>query len=63
MHFIDEEKQRMKLRGLEKEIIKKMGERHDYQAYYYKPMVNKYLRINKQTGDELMARLGDDSSD
>lgn len=59
MHFIDEEKQRMKIRELEKQIIKKMGERQDYQAYYYKPMVNKYLRINKQTGEELHDRLGD----
>lgn len=49
----------MKLRELEKQIIKKMGERQDYQAYYYKPMVNKYLRINKQTGEELYDRLGD----
>ncbi|KOB66699.1 Lethal(3)neo18 [Operophtera brumata] len=59
LHFVDEEKQRIKMRELEKKIIRKMGERKDYQAYYYRPMVNKYLRINKQTGEELHERLGD----
>lgn len=63
MHFLDEEQQRIKLRALEKEIIKKMAERQDYQAYYYKPMVNKYLRMNKRTGDELYNRIGDDYKD
>ncbi|NP_001124377.1 lethal(3)neo18 [Bombyx mori] len=63
MHFLDEEQQRIKLRALEKEIIKKMAERQDYQAYYYKPMVNKYLRMNKKTGDELYNRIGDDYKD
>ncbi|CAH2043982.1 unnamed protein product, partial [Iphiclides podalirius] len=60
MHFLDEEHQKMKLRALEKEILKKMAERQDYQAYYYRPMVNKYLRINKKVGDELYNRVGDD---
>lgn len=60
MHFLDEEQQKIKLRKLEKEIVKKMAERHDYQAYYYKPMVNKYLRINKQTGEEMYDRVGDE---
>lgn len=60
MHFLDEEQQKQKLRKLEKQIIKKMGERQDYQAYYYKPMVNKYLRINKKTGEEMWERVGDD---
>lgn len=58
-HFIDEEAQKAKLRGLEKEIVKKMSERHDYQAYYYRPVLNKYLRINKQTGQEMYDRMGD----
>lgn len=63
MHVIDEERQKQKLRKLEVEIIKKMAERNDYQAYYYKPMVNKYLRINKKTGEELYDRVGDDYKD
>ncbi|XP_038222314.1 NADH dehydrogenase [ubiquinone] 1 beta subcomplex subunit 5, mitochondrial [Zerene cesonia] len=63
MHYIDEEAQKMKLRQLEKDVMKKMAERQDYQAYYYRPMVNKYLRINKQTGDELAERLGQNYKD
>lgn len=63
LHFIDEEQQKAKLRQLEKDIMGKMAERQDYQAYYYRPMVNKYLRINKKTGDELYDRLGDNHSD
>ncbi|CAG9112167.1 unnamed protein product [Plutella xylostella] len=60
MHYIDEEAQRAKLRALEKEILAKMGERQDYQAYYYRPMVNKYMRIEKKTGEEIVERIGDD---
>ncbi|XP_047031862.1 NADH dehydrogenase [ubiquinone] 1 beta subcomplex subunit 5, mitochondrial [Helicoverpa zea] len=60
MHAIDEERQRQKLRKLEQQIIKKMAERQDYQAYYYKPLVNKYHRINKKTGEEMYDRMGDD---
>ncbi|XP_063829620.1 NADH dehydrogenase [ubiquinone] 1 beta subcomplex subunit 5, mitochondrial [Ostrinia nubilalis] len=63
LHFIDEEAQKQKLRALENKILQKMGERHDYQAYYYRPMMNKYLRINKKTGDELYERIGDDYKD
>lgn len=63
MHFLDEEQQKIKLRALEQQIKDKMAERHDYQAYYYRPMVNKYLRINKKTGDEIVSRMGDDHSD
>lgn len=63
MHCIDEEKQIIKLRELEKKIIAKMGERQDYQAYYYRPLMNKYLRINKKTGDEIIERVGDDYKD
>lgn len=63
MHYIDEEVQKAKLRALEKQIIAKMSERSDYQAYYYRPMVNKYLRINKKVGDDIYNRIGDDYED
>ncbi|OWR43262.1 NADH dehydrogenase [ubiquinone] 1 beta subcomplex subunit 5, mitochondrial [Danaus plexippus] len=59
MHYIDEEAQKVKLRALEKMVTQKMAERNDYQAYYYRPMVNKYLRVNKQVGDEIYDRIGD----
>ncbi|XP_050348128.1 NADH dehydrogenase [ubiquinone] 1 beta subcomplex subunit 5, mitochondrial [Nymphalis io] len=63
MHYIDEEAQKAKMIALEKEIRRKMAERQDYQAYYYRPMVNKYHRINKETGDEMFDRIGDDVQD
>lgn len=63
MHYIDEEVQKAKLRGLEKQVIAKMSERQDYQAYYYRPLVNKYLRINKKIGDDIYNRIGDDYKD
>lgn len=63
MHFLDEEQQKAKLRALEKEVLKKMAERQDYQAYYYRPMVNKYLRIEQKTGEEMYDRLGDNYSE
>lgn len=63
MHFIDEEQQKVKLRELEKEILAKMKERQDYQAYYYRPMVNKYLRIEKKISEEMRDRVGDDYKD
>lgn len=63
LHFIDEEAQKVKLRALEKEILKKMSERQDYQAYYYRPMVNKYMRLEKQAGDEILDRIGEEYKD
>lgn len=53
----------MKLRELEKQIKAKMAERQDYQAYYYRPMVNKYLRRDKEMGDEAHDRLGEHYSE
>lgn len=60
MHYIDEEQQKVKLRALEKAVLRKMSERQDYKAYYYRPVYNKYLRINKRTGEEMYNRVGDD---
>lgn len=59
MHFIYEEQEKMKLRKLEREIKNKMAERHDYQAYYYRPAVAKYHRVAKEVADELDALAGD----
>ncbi|OWR41227.1 lethal [Danaus plexippus plexippus] len=60
MHYIDEEAQKVKLRSLENEVLQNIKERHDYKAYYYRPLYNKYLRINKANGEEIYNRLGDD---
>lgn len=59
MHFIDEDAQKQKLIALERKIKEKMSEREDYQAHYYKPMMNKYLRYNKLAGDNIHNRLGE----
>ncbi|GBP90558.1 NADH dehydrogenase 1 beta subcomplex subunit 5, mitochondrial [Eumeta japonica] len=59
MHFIDEEAQKIKLRKLEKQIRAKMSEREDMQAYYYRPIMNKYMRETKKVGEEMHDRLGD----
>jgi NADH dehydrogenase (ubiquinone) 1 beta subcomplex subunit 5 len=59
LHGIYEEQQKIKLRRLEKDIRKKMAERRDYQAYYYRPMMAKYHRVAKQVADELEALEGD----
>lgn len=63
LHYIDEEQQKIKLRALEKAVIQKMAERRDYQAYYYRPIYNKYLRINKAIGESLYNQMGDDYVD
>ncbi|XP_034839746.1 NADH dehydrogenase [ubiquinone] 1 beta subcomplex subunit 5, mitochondrial-like [Maniola hyperantus] len=63
LHYIDEEQQKVKLRALEKAVLKKMSERHDYQAYYYRPVYNKYVRINKMVGEKLFNQMGDDYND
>ncbi|RZC36288.1 NDUF B5 domain containing protein [Asbolus verrucosus] len=53
------EKEKMQLRKLEKEIKKKMAERHDYQAYYYRPVMAKYHRISREASDYLESIRGD----
>lgn len=58
-HFIYEEQEKIKLRKLEAQIREKMGERHDYQAYYYRPATAKYHRVAKEVADELQSLSGD----
>jgi len=46
---------------LEKKVFDLMGERKDYQAYYYKPNTAiKYYRLMKELKEETDARAGDD---
>lgn len=59
LHFIAEEKERMMLRAIENEVKDKMGQRNDYQAYYYKPAIGKYHRISKEQV-EFMKRIEGD---
>jgi NADH dehydrogenase (ubiquinone) 1 beta subcomplex subunit 5 len=58
-HFIYEEQEKIKIRELEAKIKAKMGERKDYQAYYYRPATAKYHRIAREVTDELDALQGD----
>lgn len=58
-HFIYEEQEKIKLRQLEAQIKEKMGERKDYQAWYYRPATAKYHRIAKEVSDELASIHGD----
>ncbi|KAF4524405.1 hypothetical protein B566_EDAN009321 [Ephemera danica] len=59
MHLLYEEEEKRQMRLLEKKIKGKMAERSDYQAYYYRPAIAKYHRINKEDAVEYRERLGD----
>ncbi|XP_030386411.1 NADH dehydrogenase [ubiquinone] 1 beta subcomplex subunit 5, mitochondrial [Scaptodrosophila lebanonensis] len=59
LHFMYEENEKAQIRKLEEEIRRKMSERNDYQAYYYRPIMAKYHRISKEAADELEALHGD----
>lgn len=49
----------MQIRELEKDILAKMQERQDYQAFYYKPFAAKYIRRYQAYEKEVDERLGD----
>lgn len=59
LHVIYEESERKQLRLLEHKVRAKMAERHDYQAYYYRPVTAKYLRVSKEAADYLESIWGD----
>lgn len=59
LHVLQEETERMALRKLEKQVREKMAERQDYQSYYYRPAIAKYVRVSKETADELVELRGD----
>ena len=59
LHFLNEESEKIALRRIEHEVKDKMSERHDYQAYYYRPAVAKYHRISKESAEYLESIRGD----
>ncbi|XP_066997029.2 NADH dehydrogenase [ubiquinone] 1 beta subcomplex subunit 5, mitochondrial isoform X2 [Anabrus simplex] len=59
MHYTFEEDEKAKIRLLERKIREKMAERNDYQAYYYRPVMAKYVRISKEASDYLESLRGD----
>lgn len=58
MHFLYEEHERIQLRKLHKKIKNLMQERQDYQAYYYRPVTTKYLKVSKEAADFLQTVFG-----
>lgn len=59
LHVLQEETERMALRKIESQVRAKMAERQDYQSYYYRPAMAKYVRISKETADNLEELRGD----
>lgn len=59
LHVLQEESERQALRRLELDVRAKMADRQDYQSYYYRPAVAKYVRISKETADDLQELRGD----
>lgn len=59
LHHIFEEEEKMRIRILEKKIKAKMAERNDYQAYYYRPVNAKYLRLTKKAAEDLSETRGE----
>lgn len=58
-HMVWEEQQKVDLRRLEQKIRNKMAERHDTQAYYYRPAIAKYHRVAKEAADYEESLEGD----
>ncbi|ENN72168.1 NADH dehydrogenase [ubiquinone] 1 beta subcomplex subunit 5, mitochondrial [Dendroctonus ponderosae] len=56
--YLHVEQEKIMLRKLENEIMNKMKERNDYQAYYYQPIVAKYYRATREYS-ELIENLDD----
>ncbi|XP_044732257.1 NADH dehydrogenase [ubiquinone] 1 beta subcomplex subunit 5, mitochondrial-like [Chrysoperla carnea] len=59
MHYLYEEHEKIQIRNLEKKIRNLMNERHDYQAWYYRPGIAKYHRASKEAADYLLSLRGD----
>ncbi|KAJ8921621.1 hypothetical protein NQ315_010530 [Exocentrus adspersus] len=57
--FIFMEDERRKLRKLTKEVKRKIAERNDYQAYFYRPVLAKYHRVSREAADYLETIRGD----
>lgn len=58
LHFLYEENEQIQLRKLERKIKNLMRERQDFQAYYYRPVTTKYLKVSKEAADYLESIWG-----
>uniref|UniRef100_A0A1B6MCI3 NADH dehydrogenase [ubiquinone] 1 beta subcomplex subunit 5, mitochondrial n=1 Tax=Graphocephala atropunctata TaxID=36148 RepID=A0A1B6MCI3_9HEMI len=59
MHYMFEEDEKAKMRRVAKEIKNKMAERHDYQAYYYRPVTAKYFRETREITQKTKEIMGE----
>ncbi|EEZ97690.1 NADH dehydrogenase [ubiquinone] 1 beta subcomplex subunit 5, mitochondrial [Tribolium castaneum] len=55
--FMENEKRQ--LRMLETQVKQKIAERRDYQAYYYRPVMAKYHRLQREVSDYLETIRGE----
>lgn len=59
LHLLYVENEKKQLRFLEEKVYNLMQERRDYQAYFYRPVTAKNLRISKAATDYLESIWGD----
>lgn len=59
LHMIYVENEKRQLRFLEDKVKDLIRVRRDYEAYYYRPVTAKNLRISKEAADYLTTIWGD----
>lgn len=59
MHCLYIEDQKVQLRHLEDKVMKLIRERRDYEAWYYRPVTAKNVRISKEATEYLESIWGD----
>lgn len=59
LHVLYVENEKRQLRFLEEKVENLMKERRDYQAYYYRPVTAKNLRVSRAATDYLETLWGD----
>ncbi|CAG9859219.1 unnamed protein product [Phyllotreta striolata] len=57
--YMYQESEIKRIRLLESEIKKRMSEKLDYQAYYYRPVLAKYHRVSREAADYLESIRGE----
>lgn len=59
LHVLYTENEKRQLRFLEEKVEQLIRKRRDYEAYYYRPVTAKGLRISKEAADYLQSIWGD----
>lgn len=62
MHSMFYQQEKKLLRLLERDVFHKIKERKDYKAYYYVPVTAKYLRVSKDSMEEIERFWGDNDT-